>query len=374
MNRLVRQCVTDYLKRMGRTDVDTDHMVYLDASNGLVDGCSCLFLRKEDGVPRLVAKAARTAAGKAIYQTEFNTLTKLHQTGLNAKIQRTPEPLGIWNSKGVLVTLQSALSGSLMKNIPGKILFSRQRFSHSIDLILIWWLHLHKTFGIRRIVVDSSAYEEKVLGPIKRFRCRFLLNPDEHRFLNDRYEKRRLLSGMELPLMIRHGDFWPANIVLGKDGIGVFDWEFPLEFQLPLFDLFFFFSSIRFPFTGVQRESTHFKSFVNIFWGENYCNHSMRKVLQKMSRILNISPKALPDLFLLLLVEIANMKYDGLLQSAGISDRLKQGDTLSDKEMRLRWQAFQQPDMDVPFACIEKGVSLNIRFVVEHGFPDFRNG
>ena len=81
-----------------------------------------------------------------------------------------------------------------------------------------------------------------MLDPIARFRRRFLLEPDEGDFLSRRYEREKPLEGVELPLMMRHGDFCTANLVLQDSGVGVFDWEFPLRHRLPLFDLFYFFA------------------------------------------------------------------------------------------------------------------------------------
>ena len=97
---------------------------------------------------------------------------------------------------------------------------------------------------------------------------RYRTNAEEVHFLIQNYIEKQPLIGMPLPYMVKHADFCTANMTLQKDGIGVFDWEFKLQHELPLFDFFFFFSSTRFPFTGPKSESSHYESFKQVFWGQ----------------------------------------------------------------------------------------------------------
>ena len=75
--------------------------------------------------------------------------------------------------------------------------------------------------------------------------------------------------------------------------------------------------------------------------------------------------EALADLLVLSVIEVANMKYEGLLES----HRMQEG-TGTDDEKRERWRGFDRPDTDEPMASIEDGVFGNLRLVVRRGLPE----
>jgi len=369
----VRQCVDSYIRESGRADVDPRSAVYLDSSRGRVDGCCCLFFGADAGAALLVGKAARTDRGREIFDAEFTNLRRLDASGLNHERRSTPEPLGRWETGDVLVTLQSALPGSLMKNVPGRELFSPERAGESIAAVERWWLAFQRCFPSSRTVLSDEAYEQHVTRSIERFRATFVLGADESDFLSSRFGDERALAGAELPFMVRHSDFWTANMVLGPEGIGVFDWEAPLRHELPLFDLFLFFSSLRFPFTGTRGESSHFDSFVEVFWGESYCTREMCACLARVCDGLAVDREWLADLFALSIIETALMKHEALVESYG--PRRGEAESLEpadDESKRRHWRELGERELDVPFARIEDGVSENVRYLARHGPPGFR--
>ena len=178
------------------------------------------------------------------------------------------------------------------------------------------------------------------------------------------------LLGAQLPWTVRHGDFCTANIVLQPEGVGVFDWEFPLTHQLPLFDLFSFFASIRFPFVGLRGESSHFDSFLDVFWGSSHLNRIFRESLHRVCAELEIPNELVGDLLVLSLIQIANLKYERLLEMNGIEEQPRTGREVTDADKRLRWESLGGPAADVPFACIRDGVFENLRAIAERGLPD----
>ncbi len=196
------------------------------------------------------------------------------------------------------------------------------------------------------------------------------MDRDEILFLTRRYLEKRPLLGIELPFMVRHCDFGPANIVYGPEGIGVFDWEFPLDHHLPLFDLFFFFSSLRFPFKGYRGESSYFESFISVFWGHNYLNEAMRECIKQMCAVFEIPRECVQDLFLLSLIQEANMKYQALIKGHGINEDSPIGTQMSEEKKSLLWHSLWIRKKDNPFAFIRDGVFENIRFIVRNGLPN----
>lgn len=363
----VRRAVLAWIAEHPEARLRTDSAVCFDVTNRRIDGSCYLFFGERGDEPLLVAKVARTPAGKAVFETEYRNLETLQARGLNADRPTTPRPLGRFEDGDTLIALQSALPGTPMKNIPGRKLFSPQAVEASFDLVLAFWERLQRAFGIQRSRLDGPAYEADVLVPVRRFANSFRLDDDERAFLDARFARGRVLSGLELPRMVRHGDFCAANMVLGDAELGVFDWEFPLAHALPLFDLFFFFSSVRFPYAGRRGESSHFESFLAVWWDDTYFGRSARRRLAAAAAEHALDPSALSDLLLLSLIQVANMKYAGLVESHGLVLDLDRPATEADKA--ARWAAFERPDKDAPFACIRDGVFENLRAFVRRGAP-----
>jgi hypothetical protein len=364
LDRILRG-VMERLEPERRRSVDPARVVALDDSQGPRRGCLLLLFDAASDAPVLIAKggplaAARMRGGKSIYEIEFENLQALQRMGMNDSAPGTPEPLGLWRDDELLVTLQAGLPGRLLKNVPGPELFRPDALAPTLDAVLDWWERLQRLCGVQRAEVTEGFYETRILRAVDGFRRRFALEPDEIEFLERRFLDERRLAGLELPLMAQHGDFCPANMVQQGNRIAVFDWEFPLRHRLPLFDLFHFFGSLRFPFGGPRGESTHFASFVEVFWGEGYFQRALRERLRAICAAHAVPETAVEDLFLLALIRIANLKYEALVEIFG-APRAADAPTA--------WEAAGGTDKDVPFACIRDGVFENLRHVVRAGLP-----
>ncbi|MEM7395430.1 MAG: hypothetical protein AAF492_24120, partial [Verrucomicrobiota bacterium] len=146
----IKDCVRDYTARPDALQADVDRMMYLDASNGLVDGCCCLFFDPKRDQPVLVGKAAASEAGRAVFEHEYETLTSMHEAGMNRDRITTPIPLLHRPGDDVLITLQSAVPGELMKNIPGRKLFAPSRAEETLQHVTDWWRLFHEKLGVDR--------------------------------------------------------------------------------------------------------------------------------------------------------------------------------------------------------------------------------
>ncbi|NIM96702.1 MAG: phosphotransferase [candidate division Zixibacteria bacterium] len=373
MFQLMKKYVESYVCQNNQWQIEPEKTIYLDSSNGMIGGGCCLFFGKDKNFPLLVAKGASRLEGKVLFETEFDTLQNLERIGMNTERRTTPMPLKLWREEGNLITLQAALPGTLMISIPARTLFSQNRISTTIARVVDWWRHFQELAGVRKIQLTDKTYEKEILLPLLQFKQRFRMDKDEILFLTRRYFEERPLFGIELPFMVRHCDFFPGNMVYGPEGIGVFDWEFPLDHHLPFFDLFYFFSSVRFPFNGYRGESSHFDSFISVFWGNNYFNKAMRHCIQQMCAVFEIPGECVLDLFLLSLIQVANMKYETLIKGHGINEELLIQTQISEEEKRLLWQSLWIRKKDNPFAFIRDGVFENIRFIVRNGLPNLAN-
>ncbi len=371
----VKRHVEAYARQRGLGAVDIRRSVFLDDSTRGTQCCILLIFRETSRIPVLVAKAAPTdlawaRAGKAVYRIEFENLLELERMELNVGGRTTPEPAGMWIEDGILVTLQSALPGRLLKNVAGRSLFSATNAAGTIDRVLQWWLRFQRAFRLQRQVITEEIYRGELLSQLSRFKQRFVTTAAELRLLDDMFLENRRLLGAELPQTVRHGDFCTANIMLQGEQIGVFDWEFPLRHQLPLFDLFSFFASLRFPFAGFCGESSHFDSFLEVYWGGSHVNRIFRETLHRVCADFEIPQELVGDLLLVSLIQIANLKYERLLEMQGIGTEPAADREATDAEKRARWQSLGAPARDDPFACIRDGVCENIRHIAKVGLPD----
>ncbi len=371
MLNLIKKKLTSFVTEHNEFDIDPERIVCLEGSDGLIDGCCCLVFDRVNSFPTIVVKAARSDYGKSVYKIDFENLLLLEKKGMNKYRCLTPSPLVQWDIEDVYITLQTAIPGQLMKNIRGAEFFSPDNISHSIEMIMAWCSQLQHRFGVKSQSISGDIYEHEVLTSLKKFRNRFILSNQERIFLNTVFEKDCPLLNIELPFMVRHSDFCTANMVIQTDGIGVFDWEYPLQHQLPLLDLLFFFSSVRFPYTGLRGESTYHDSFLNVYWEKNYFNDVLVGCLRNYCETFSIDWDIVPYLFLIFLIQIANRKFENFLKTNGTEETLNLESKVADEEKREIWKTFQNPDKNVPFACIKNGVSKNIEAITKKGFPKF---
>jgi hypothetical protein len=300
-----------------------------------------------------------------VLEIEHANLGILERSGINQGRRGTPEPLGAWRTGEDLVTLQTALAGTPLKNVPGRRLFSGPRLEETVGRVIAWWSELQQRVGVKRVVLAGDTYDSEVLSHVRRFTGRFRVSTAELALLASRFERERSLEGVELPFMVRHGDFCPANMVIeGEGGFGVFDWEFPLRHEAPLFDLFYFFASTRWPYSGLRGESGHFESFVEVLWRRSPLNRALARTMAEVCRKFGIPREALGDLLLLSCLQLANMKYEAYLVSVG---EPSDPGPLDETQKVERWSRF--PPMDLPFGRIHDGRLVNLGAFIERGFP-----
>lgn len=368
MLQQIRETVDSLLAGAERDAVDLDRFLWLDLSRGRLDGYCCLFFAPDGSGPTLVAKAARADERKRTYREDDANLRALEAAGFNSTRRAAPRPLGLREERGVLVTLQSALPGRLMRNLPARRLFAPRRTGEVTDRVCSWLTGLERAFGVERREIDDALYESEVLAVVRRFLGRYLVSADEAEFLQRRFDERRGLLGRSLPFTVAHGDFCPANLVLDDAGIAAFDWEHPLEHRLPLYDLLFFFSATRFPFGGLRRESSYARSMVAVYWGDGYLSRALRRRIAETCERLAIPHDAVEDLFLLALLLRADRKYDLYRAASGLGDDAAQV-TDDDDEKRRRWSAMRALERDAPLHWVHDGALLGLRHVVRHGLP-----
>ncbi len=366
LDRLL-QIVASRVDRPIAEAIRADRVICIDDTQFPRRGALCLVFLNDEREPGLVIKAGPLAAlrrrgAKSLYEIEIDNLERLRERAINRDLPAAPEPIGFWEEGGWAVAAQTGLPGSLMKNVSGRALFRGVARERTFDRVLSWWGHFQRSFGVERRRIDEPLYNQIVRAPLTEFLRHFRTDPDERESLNRRFGVERGLMGLELPFMVRHGDFCPANVVLHGDSIALFDWEFPIEPQFPLFDLFHFFSACRYPHRGLRGESSHFESFREVYWGDGDFGRSVGARLSAVCADYGVPRQALGDLFLLSLVEIANLKYDGLME-------IRETIPADTGAAPVTWESAGGTDKNAPFFCVTGSVVQTVRQVVRRGLP-----
>ncbi len=121
---------------------------------------------------------------------------------------------------------------------------------------------------------------------------------------------------------------------------------------------------------GLRGESSHFESFLEVYWGSSHLNRIFRESLHRVCMEFEIPNELVGDLLVLSLIQIANLKYERLLEMHRIEEEPGTGHEVCDADKRLRWESLGGPAADVPFASIRDGALRNLRTIAERGLPD----
>ena len=125
----------------------------------------------------------------------------------------------------------------MMKQLRGRRL--RTYVSEAFTSCCQWLIRLQLTSGLAR---SDTRMTPNALATRQRRRVVLLQEGfpslrSVSRVANDAY---RYLGTTEVPLVLRHGDFMPNNVITGHDGIAVLDWELAESARFPFYDLAYF--------------------------------------------------------------------------------------------------------------------------------------
>ncbi len=175
----------------------------------------------------------------------------------------------------------------------------KRNFLDNLNLAAAWIGHFHKNFRggkrflftgeyIRSLVEKTAVFTEPLFTEI----------PD---------------GDVEVGSVVSHGDFRPANILKGRKGISVIDWDdFRLE-GLPLFDLMEFVlryvhSHYRLEKEKVVLDREVFLKYFNMFYvKKNRLSESVRKYIRSYAGCAGLNEKERDTLLLLWLCNMLHI-------------------------------------------------------------------
>ncbi len=177
--------------------------------------------------PRLVCHAARDRSGEERIRLEWDVRRQI-QARLTAELQCTvPAPLELAEIDGAPLLIERGLSGTAMLGQLGaRRLWKRPSRSlrYALDAAAQWLAAFQTATQTERRLWTAADEEDGALRAFERVGRG--LDAAARRGLADELRRRlRPLRGLELRWAAQHGDFWPGNILVDGNGLGVVDWE-----------------------------------------------------------------------------------------------------------------------------------------------------
>lgn len=171
---------------------------------------------------------------RRVIQKEYEILTKLNKEPF---IKDTiPQPLGYFcNLEGEFI-IQTALRGV---NLLHSKLLSRGKTLNNVFRIIIDWLiglqtqqRDRESFFVDELLI-SRLYEDLENISREDKKNSDIFSRYSHK-LRNLFEQ---IKGENIPYVLQHGDFWPGNILMDNNKIGIVDWDRATETGFPLCDM-----------------------------------------------------------------------------------------------------------------------------------------
>lgn len=250
--------------------------------------------------PVLVMKIAQGEKYRRFLTTEYQALTRL---ALNPDLSgRIPAPLAQFEHERALVVLEGVLPGvSLLEYLqihsrkrPAEV---RRDLEQACDFLLRFQksTRLEKALPPLDVRARLSALET-IYGPLE-------LPAD---YLERLLEQEKAFNACRIFQCARQGDYWPGNLLVRDNSIGVIDWEGYFANANPFFDLFFFFTTyvLSYPWRGWQTCSPD-EAFALGFLDDNWLAETIRENLLAYFSKLNITPTLAAFAYQIFLIEMS---------------------------------------------------------------------
>jgi hypothetical protein len=191
--------------------------------------------------PTVVAKMSGETGGEGL-RREHDTLCQLRGR-LDDEIRRTlPAPLAMLSDRKQTATAEGYLSGrSIYFEIRNSWLppaGAEEHFRAAAE----WLRRFQQGTRAGEVHLAGAALAKHVIAPLEA--CAGCCNPSSavRQLFRETVGRARKLDPT-VPVVARHGDFWPGNLIVSGDVAGVVDWEAYQEKSNPFHDLLLFATS-----------------------------------------------------------------------------------------------------------------------------------
>jgi Ser/Thr protein kinase RdoA (MazF antagonist) len=269
------------------------HAIKIAGSDGPARKVNFLVFAHQARHPTCLMKICRAQSEETALENEFQRLTYIH--ALPAMQSSVPQPLGLFAHEGKHVMVETCLPGMSLENLlrRGKRQ-SPAEIATDLTQVGDWIISLQRaTAGATYTFRGEEEVQERLSS----------LRVDEKSvFLNELRARARASAGTTIPLVARHGDLWPGNVLVADNRMGVIDWE-TLSLSASPFDDLFFFANLY-----AQQFSTrapHLERFTRGFLQKTRVARGIAQLVRRVTLALGLDVDLTPVFFGLFLLDMA---------------------------------------------------------------------
>lgn len=256
--------------------------------------------------PGVVAKVSSSPAHRDTLRREQATLRTLHERLPQTLLESVPIPLAE-AGQGAATAFAETYIGRTSMYVEMRNSWSpRRQVEKHFRGALAWLVQFQAATVGDRVRLDEGVIREHIEAPLAEFARSCAPSPAAERMFGRTIETARALTDERLPLTARHGDFWARNVMLGKDGVCVIDWDGYKDRSPPFHDLFHFAVSygLSYPWQ-LGRWADPSAAFRSTILADTWLSKLLRDRLRDYCRGMAVSPALLEVFFPVYLAEQA---------------------------------------------------------------------
>jgi len=270
--------------------------------------------------PANIVKIARRAEFDEATRHEHDVLLDLRSRVDAATRATVPEPIALLAVGRRAAIIQDAARGSSALARMSRWPHQGRRRRRDFELTTEWLISLHSQTTVSRVTPGSPEWKTHVNGPLDRFGEHFGPRSAVVR-LFERVRHHTTHLGAELPIVLRHMDLGPWNVLIEGDRIHVIDWEVARDGPA-MTDLVY--ASLHWSLAahGRAAEPELRRHLRRLFAGTDADDpdwSSIHAALRRYGRALGVDPRLVPSLVVLTFVDQALDRFDRL-QRMGTPD------------------------------------------------------
>lgn len=289
---------------------------FLVQATGISKLCCYIFVGDEP-LPRWVAKMPRTPRDNSILAHEYDVIGHLREAGTHYVRETILGPILTTTLNGHLVGIEPHIPGRPMDGLMSEAdSLTAPAIVENLDAAAHWLLRCQRDTLAQSGRLTSKQVHAHLLDPIAQIKATCRLNSLEMAYLDWLSGQIEALASRPLPLVFKHGDFQPGNLLVDGRALRVLDWEFGAVAAPPLLDLFGFLMRTYARYRGQEEMDGYLEDYMSdfedvFFEGGQFSSTSLAYV-SSACEVLHIDPAWVEVLFGLFVVTEAN-KYFTLL-------------------------------------------------------------
>ena len=206
------------------------------------------------------------------------------------------------------VLIQEVLPGEVMSSQLSSLkIFNKKIVKKHFERAIGWLVNFHQLSIKKRINLRSPEFRSSYHKIKKQF----------SHFSNNSYEAtiKKLEKSMinvepcSIPIIDRHGDFNPQNVLLSKKNqISLIDWELFESQKLPFYDLFTFFTVYGGVYGQALKSLNFIDSFYHSFYEDSWYNKLINEYLCYYCTMMDIDQRLVSLFYFLYWMEASTKK------------------------------------------------------------------